>query len=189
MTVGMLMGDYLAKTGSERIELMDDDLIPRPPRVLEQAEVHHNLYDLLFDWKQKHLYTVYMSGAFADVRYDNRDWVLSCFSPDLMIIKTDRIDIYKRENPDFGRRLLCLIPDIVVEIESSLETEDLRLRRLNHYFRLGVRMVWDIYPRQKTVRVHSLHQPMSHFTHQDVFTNEDVLPEFEMNVGDIFLPL
>jgi len=183
------MDEYLKKTGSERIELIDDELILRPPRVFEQMEVIHNLYGALLDWKQSHPFTVYSTGAFAYVHTENRDLVLSCFVPDLIIISSDRLKLYKQENPDFARRLLCLIPEVVIEVDSRLETEDLRQRRLQHYLGLGVKMIWSISAQQKRILIHSLNHQSIILNHDDVLIGGDMLPDLEIKVSALFTPL
>jgi Uma2 family endonuclease len=116
---------------------------------------------------------------------DNTDYILSedtLLKPDASFVSFDRVT----ELPDYFE----FAPDLAVEVISPSNTErEIRLKT-ELYFEHGGRMVWVIYPEEKTVYVM---KPAPNntiisrkLTVNDVLDGGDILTGFQVPVRDIF---
>lgn len=80
-------------------------------------------------------------------------------------------------------------PDLVVEVLSPGNTPGEMARKRDEYFRGGVRLVWEIDPRARTVRVYSALDRYQDFTAADTLTGGSVLPGFRLPLADLFAEL
>lgn len=101
--------------------------------------------------------------------------------PDVAFVLTDRMP------PQEQRRCyLELAPDIVVEVVSPSDNQKDVQAKVHEYISFGVRLVWVVYPVQRTVAIHTADRP-EHFLHEeDTLDGGDVLPGFTLSVADIF---
>ncbi|QEH37828.1 hypothetical protein OJF2_64190 [Aquisphaera giovannonii] len=85
-----------------------------------------------------------------------------------------------------GRRrrgeIPAVVPDLVVEILSRGNTRKEMARKLGEYFRAGVRLVWYVEPRTKTVRVDSSPDEVVALGEGDSLDGGDVLPGFALPI-------
>jgi Uma2 family endonuclease len=102
--------------------------------------------------------------------------------PDVAFVSWDRLPGRKRPKVPIP----TLAPDIVVEVLSKGNTKGEMARKLREYFEAGVRSVWIVDPKKRTVRQY-------HALDQSVLLNEDqsldggaILPGFVLRVKDIF---
>jgi Uma2 family endonuclease len=102
--------------------------------------------------------------------------------PDVAFVSWDRLPGRKRPKVPIPQ----LAPDIVVEVLSKGNTKREIDRKLREYFEAGVRSVWIVDPKKRTVRQY-------HALDQWVLLNEDqsldggaILPGFVLLVKDIF---
>jgi Uma2 family endonuclease len=79
-----------------------------------------------------------------------------------------------------------LAPDLAVEILSPGNTEAEMERKLREYFEAGVRLVWLVDPRTRTVRVFTGPGTPVALTEADVLDGGDVLPGFSLSIGEWF---
>ena len=68
--------------------------------------------------------------------------------------------------------------DIVYQLEDKLED----------YRKVGVPLVWVVYPNSRTVRVYRADGSTSHLHEDDELSGEDVIPGFRCPVREIFPP-
>jgi Uma2 family endonuclease len=80
-------------------------------------------------------------------------------------------------------------PDLVVEVLSPSNTAAEMDRKRTEYFRGGVRLVWEIDPRARTVRVYSAADRHQDFTAADTLTGGNVLPGFSLPLAQLFAEL
>jgi Uma2 family endonuclease len=102
--------------------------------------------------------------------------------PDVAFVSWDRLPGRKRPKVPIPQ----LAPDIVVEVLSKGNTKREIARKLREYFEAGVRSVWIVDPKKRTVRQY-------HALDQSVMLSEDqsldggaILPGFVLRVKDIF---
>ncbi len=85
------------------------------------------------------------------------------------------------------------VPDLVVEVHSPSDLDskpgrDAAQEKIKKYQSCGVRIIWAINPRQKTVEVYHPDQatPFATLGLKDVLDGEDVIPGFSMLVSKLF---
>ncbi len=77
-------------------------------------------------------------------------------------------------------------PDLAVEILSKGNTRaEIELKR-REYFDAGVRLVWIVDPRKRTVNVYTSFETCTELTENDVLEGGDVLPGFQLNIRNWF---
>jgi Uma2 family endonuclease len=80
-------------------------------------------------------------------------------------------------------------PDLAVEAVSPNDTaEEVETKRIA-FLRAGVRLVWVIYPKNRTVHVYRKGGGSAALNEGDELSGEDVLPGFVCKVGDLFVGL
>jgi Uma2 family endonuclease len=105
--------------------------------------------------------------------------------PDLAFVSWDQLP--NRQLPT--QPVPDLAPALAVEILSEGNTEEEMQRKLSEYFRAGVRLVWQIDPRSRTVQVFTAATQSTTLTEADTLTGGDVLPGFTVPVRRIFAKL
>ncbi|MCY4064467.1 MAG: Uma2 family endonuclease [Chloroflexi bacterium] len=100
---------------------------------------------------------------------------------DIAFMKKGRVP---DELPD---SLLYLAPDLAVEVISpSNKASDIE-KKIQQLLNAGTSVIWIVYPDLRTVTIHTADGATTLFE-TDTLTGGDVLPGFELRVGDIFPP-
>ena len=79
-----------------------------------------------------------------------------------------------------------LVPDLAVEVLSKTNTRGEMFAKRKDYFFAGVRLVWIVDPKARTVDVFTGVDAVEHLTAADTLTGGDVLPGFAAPVADVF---
>jgi Uma2 family endonuclease len=77
-------------------------------------------------------------------------------------------------------------PDLAVEILSEGNPEGEMNLKLDEYFQAGVRLVWYIDPRTRTARIFTASNQVEPIDAQGMLRGRDVLPGFELRLGELF---
>lgn len=89
-------------------------------------------------------------------------------------------------HPMPARGFWAIAPDLVVEVispdDSAEEIED----KVDDYLSAGVRLVWIVYPRTRTVHVCRRGQPMVRLEESGSLDGADVLPGFQLRIAELF---
>ena len=85
--------------------------------------------------------------------------------------------------------ILGIAPDLAVEILSRGNTKGEMQRKLVDYFTAGVRLVWYIDPREKSVSVYTAADQWVTLGEDDVLDGGEVLPEFRLELKELFAKL
>ena len=101
--------------------------------------------------------------------------------PDLAYISADKLPLDVRV-----RGYLEVIPDLVTEIISPSDRPAQIHDKTRMWLSYGVRIVWEVYPERREVRVHRLGQPYTVLGEDDTLDGDDVIPGFSITVRDIF---
>lgn len=80
-------------------------------------------------------------------------------------------------------------PDLVWEVVSPTDLAEDVQSKARDYLSAGVRLVWVVYPRTRHVDVYRIDGSSSIVNATDVLSGEDILPGFEVLVGDLFPPV
>jgi Uma2 family endonuclease len=88
--------------------------------------------------------------------------------------------------PRGSRKLPDLVPDLAVEVLSEGNTPKEMSRKLDDYFGAGVRLVWFVDPRKRTVEVFTGRKSSKLLGEQETLTGGKVLPGFSLPLKDLF---
>ena len=82
-----------------------------------------------------------------------------------------------------------LVPDLAVEVLSASNTPKEMERKRREYFDAGVRLVWSVDIKTRTVAVYTSPENPRIFTEQQSLDGGDVLPGFTLPLGPLFAEL
>jgi Uma2 family endonuclease len=102
--------------------------------------------------------------------------------PDVAFTSRDRLPGRKRPKAPVPH----LAPDLAVEVLSRSNTPAEIKRKLGEYFRAGVRLVWVVDPKKRTVRVHTSAARSVLLKEGQSLDGGDVLPGFVLSLEEIF---
>lgn len=102
--------------------------------------------------------------------------------PDVAFVRKERLP--KGKVPRTA--IASLPPDLAVEIMSRSNTQRELDRKRREYFDAGVRLVWQVYPRRKIVRVYSTADEFVELGEDDTLDGGDVLPGFSLSISEWF---
>ncbi|HEY0545342.1 MAG TPA: Uma2 family endonuclease [Pyrinomonadaceae bacterium] len=108
----------------------------------------------------------------------NPDTVLA---PDFAFISNERI-------PETGIPVAYWPggPDLAVEVISPGNSRREMEEKIREYFAAGVRMVWMVYPKRRTVTVHRAGIEAVTLTETDALDGQDVVPGFRYSIAKLF---
>ncbi|MEZ6130089.1 MAG: Uma2 family endonuclease [Planctomycetaceae bacterium] len=101
--------------------------------------------------------------------------------PDVSFVATGRIT-----QVDYQAGYVPVVPDLAVEVVSPNDKARELDEKLEEYLQAGVKLVWIVHPKTKTVDVHRPDGSDSRLRADDKLTGEDVIPGFECQVADLF---
>jgi Uma2 family endonuclease len=78
------------------------------------------------------------------------------------------------------------IPEFVIEVISGNDKANKVEEKTVEYFKAGVKVLWLIYPDNKTVQVYTSLKNAQICYDDDICSASPVLPDFEISVNDIF---
>jgi Uma2 family endonuclease len=102
--------------------------------------------------------------------------------PDVSFVSTQRI----AECPNPDAPIPDLAPDLAVEVLSEGNTPGEMTRKLKDYFFCGVKVVWLVDPRKRTVQVSTAPDVSTVLTEEQELIGEPVLPGLRLPVARIF---
>ena len=83
----------------------------------------------------------------------------------------------------------AIVPDFVIEVLSKGNTRAEMRRKLHDYFTAGVRLVWYIDPRPRTVRAYTGEEQFVDVDEHGTLSGGTVLPGFEVRLAELFAPV
>ena len=102
--------------------------------------------------------------------------------PDAAFISWGRYPQKKRRRGEIP----TVAPDLIVEVLSKDNTRGEMKRKLEEYFRAGVRLVWYVDPSKRTVRVYTALDRSTLLREDETLDGGDVLPGFALSIRDWF---
>jgi Uma2 family endonuclease len=82
-----------------------------------------------------------------------------------------------------------LAPDLAIEVLSKGNTKGEMARKVREYFESGVRLVWVVDPKKKTLTQYASVRDKSVLGEDDTVEGGDVLPGFSLPLADLFAEL
>ncbi len=77
-------------------------------------------------------------------------------------------------------------PDLAVEVVSPGNTRREMDEKISEYLAAGVRLIWIVTPKQRTVTVHRPGQEAQTLAESDVLDGQDVVPGFQYSIAKLF---
>lgn len=105
--------------------------------------------------------------------------------PDVAFASWERFP--DRQIPD--EPIVGVVPELVVEVLSKSNTKREMERKRREYFSAGVRLVWEVDPRVRTVSVYVSPENPVVLSDTEELTGGEVLPEFRLRLSDLFAVL
>lgn len=162
--------------GDVRRELVRGEVIEMSPVTMEHARIVGNIIELLRAWAKRG------PGGFVGpeagfIVARDPDTVRAA---DVAYVAPDRIP----DNPEKGYSPIA--PDLAVEVVSPGESASDVHEKVQDYLAAGTRLVWVVYPRQRSVVAHTP-DGLARTCHEaDVLEHDEVLPGFRSPVADLF---
>jgi Uma2 family endonuclease len=101
-------------------------------------------------------------------------------APDMAFIVRERVP------EEFSPKWSEIIPDLVMEVVSPNDTEDAVEEKVQQWLGAGVRLVWVVSPKARTVRVYRSPDDSFVLAGADTLDGGDVAPGFSFPVSRIF---
>lgn len=103
------------------------------------------------------------------------------------ILAPDFAFIAKERLPDpIPEGFVPVVPDLVVETRSPNDTKCEVVEKVEQWLTAGVRLVWIVEPKNRTITTHRLGRPERIFHSGDLLDGEEVLPGLRVPVERIF---
>lgn len=188
-TTGMSLKDFMRLYYEEgAFELVDGKRIPVPTKMFGHINIANELMLLLNSYARlKGVGRAYVDAPFVTMPDQNNQWVNSSRVPDVMFIRAERLQEYKRTTPGWEMCPLAISPDLVVEIIGEEDTYLSVMKRVNAYLKEGVKTVWVIEPSTRSMSSHSGgNGKLPIMSEKDKLSGGDIIPGFEIAVEKIF---
>jgi len=82
--------------------------------------------------------------------------------------------------------ILAVAPDLAIEVLSPSNTKKEMARKLREYFDAGVRLVWYLDPKRRTMEVCTAIDQSKIIAEDGIVEGADFLPGFTMRLADVF---
>jgi Uma2 family endonuclease len=169
----------LLKSDNEGCELVEGTLVEKPVG-MEESWLAMWLGKLLIDFVQPRNLGI-VSGEQGMLELQSG----LVRGPDVTFISWGRMKGRRMPKDPIPR----LAADLVVEVLSKSNTRAEMARKRDEYFAAGVRLVWEIDPRKRTVRVYTTPTRSTTLTAADTLDGGTVLPGFTLPLADLFAEL
>ena len=166
----------LNEHGNRRYELVDGTLVEKPMGFDE------SIFALLLGAALVNHLTTHDVGKAVGADAMMRLFPGLVRLPDAAFISWERYPRKKRRRGEIP----TVAPDLVVEVLSKGNTRKEMKRKLEEYFRAGVRLVWYVDPSQRTVRVYTAVDRSTLLREDQTLDGGDVLPGFALSIRDRF---
>ena len=156
-------------------ELMDGEVYEKPM----PNRRHGKLVVFLIQALANYLERTREAEVVTEVRHHDTDddWV---FLPDINVTLRSRIAGHSMEG------LVTVLPDLAIEVLSPDDRPGRLHRRIEHYMRSGVPLVWVIDPEEERVTVWKPGEPMTSFAPPQTLSAAPVLEAFELDLEELF---
>lgn len=102
-------------------------------------------------------------------------------SPDVAWVQRER---YLGLTPEDRRKFPPIVPDFVIELRSATDSLPMLRAKMQEYQEVGVRLGWLVNPQQQQVEIYRLQEAVEVRDLPVVLSGEDVLPGFQLRIGD-----
>lgn len=168
-----LLGDE-----ADDYEVLDGILVERETMGRRHGRLGFDLgFELVLHVSPRDLGEIYTSDTSFVVGRDP----LQILKPDISFVARDRLTLEEDE-----QGYVLVIPDLVVEVAPPNDRPGRVTRKIERYRQAGVRLIWLVQPRLRTVTVFAAGQEPRTLGDRDELDGGDVLPGFRLQLTDIF---
>jgi Uma2 family endonuclease len=168
----------LPSDGRHRYRLIAGELRTMAPAGSEHGFFTNSLNYLLNCFVQPRKLGAVFTAETGFVVQRDPDTVLA---PDISFVQRDRISALGLPRGFFPEP-----PDLAVEMVSPSERQSDIDEKVERWLNSGVRLLWLVHPRRRTVTVYRTLTDVKLLTETDTLDGGDVLPGFACRVGEIF---
>jgi Uma2 family endonuclease len=105
--------------------------------------------------------------------------------PDVTVMLWEHVTT---EEEDAKHPIARTVPDLVVEVISRSNTPKEMARKRKEYFAAGTKVVWQVYPKTKSVEVYTSPGRFRTLAINDTLDGGPVMPDFRLPVRTLFTP-
>ncbi len=175
----LLTADDLLTIGKDKsIELVRGELVEMTPSGMAHGGIVSTLNIIVGGYVRANKLGRTYGAETGVVLERNPDTVRA---PDFMFIATPRLSL---QGDALG--FSDLAPDLAVEVVSPGDRWDEVEEKVTEYLNAGVRMIWVVTPKTRSVHVYRPRKEVLRLSGQDRLLGEDVLPGFEISVTELF---
>lgn len=160
--------------------------IPIVPPVALHVLILKIIYAALLKYEQ----ITGVGVAFSEAPFaltDSSDWVKGSRVPDASFYLAERWIAYIKSTLDWHSKPFILVPDLCLEIAATSEKYFDVVEKVDHYLADGVKLIWVLNPRNKTVAVYTPgSDQITRLTLGATLSGGDILPGFTLSLKDIF---
>ena len=102
-------------------------------------------------------------------------------APDVAFVRAERLPA--GDGPD---GFWSIVPDLVVEVVSPSDRAGDLQEKIEDYLAAGVRLLWIVQPRRKTITVYGADRTWRILHVGDILDGGDVVPGFQLALADLF---
>ncbi|MGE0600887.1 MAG: Uma2 family endonuclease [Dehalococcoidia bacterium] len=160
------------------LELMDGEVIEKPSPNRNHSRLVTWLIFVLMSYVERTGEAVVDS----ELRHNfaEEEWV---FLPDISVTLRERLTYSPADTPPGAYEVL---PDLAIEVVSPDDQPGRLQRRIAHYMRSGVRLLWVVDPDAEKVTVWKPGELPHDFSGTSTIRAEGVLSDFSLDLGEMF---
>jgi Uma2 family endonuclease len=169
----------LSTAPGERYEIVDGQLVEKPPMAALETWLASRLLGLMFQFIDAHrLGTVVSEMLFLlDKSMNVRR------RPDVAFVSASQ---WPPDRPIPSTEAWDIVPELAIEVISASNTADEVLNKLNEYFHAGVRLAWVVFPRQCQIYVYTSMTDVRILGIDGILDGGSILPDFRLPVRTLF---
>lgn len=162
-----------------RNELVKGEILPMSPASTKHGQITFRLAFKVGLFANEHSLGEVYAAETGFTLSKNPDTVRA---PDVAFIARDRIP--GKGIPDTG--FWEIAPDLIAEIVSPNDRMSDVQDKITDYLNAGVRLIWLVDPKTRTVTVYQSRQQVEILIEGDELTGKDVLPGFQLALTELF---
>jgi Uma2 family endonuclease len=166
----------ISERSDNRYELVKGQLIEMPPTGDMHGVVAMDFGRIMGNFIVENDLGLVVGTDTGFVLFTNPDTVRA---PDIAFISKARL------TPLTGK-YFTIAPDLAVEVISPSESASEINDKILEYFEAGVKLVWLLYPKSRTIHVYTAADEVKIIKVGAILDGRDVLPGFQMAVSDVF---
>jgi Uma2 family endonuclease len=159
-------------------EVIDGRVVEKPSGVYEVW-----LAKVIGDQLTRHVKESSLGRVVLEMIFDLRATIDRERRPDVAFVSYERWASDRRMPKT---RSWAVVPDLAIEVLSTTNTVDEVADKLEEYFRVGVRLVWVVYPRQFKIYAYRSPTEVRILALADELDGGEVLPGFRVRLDKIF---